>query len=220
VALAACWTSGGLNVAAEPRESGVDSETAARQEVLQSKEWREMKESLGEWLSVQTIYGPEQVKQLKANFNGQIAQMSASQLRDFNEQMNEKLKILLGAEAREARAWMRQYLSVASEAKIKQMRKNLPDIATATPEQLQEALKTFEQRRGTTKQTQAAFQQGQQALVKATKEELERQRDENERALERAYLEPSSVSGYYGGYYGGYPGYGGYRVVPYRGFRW
>ena len=66
--------------------------------------------------------------------------MSAGQLRSFLADLLQKLTILSGPEALEARAWAEQRLHLYSAAKAAEFRKTMPDILQMTAPQVEQAL--------------------------------------------------------------------------------
>lgn len=191
-ALALTLSGGAL--AAEPNGSASD-EASQRNEILNSAAWQQTMQALDEWISVQRIYEPKRAAQFRDHIERQASQMSPAELSDFMAVLNAKLKILLGAEARDARQWLDETLATASDKYAKQIRSKLPDVAKMTPDQIQEELDEFERRRAETRESRAAYEQGQQARIKAVAADLKQQREESEKALDRAAA--SARQGYY-----------------------
>lgn len=194
-ALALTLSSGlGDVVAAEPNRSETD-EASQRDEILNSEAWRQTMQALDEWLSVQKIYDPKRAAQFRDQIERRASQMSPDELSDFIAQLDAKLKILLGAEARDARQWLDATLATASDKYAKQIRAKLPDVAKLTPEQLQEELDEFERKRAQTRESSAAYKRAEQARIKAVEADLKQQREQSEKALDRAAA--SARQGYY-----------------------
>lgn len=182
-----------------PARSWSAEETAARNAIISSKEWGDTMRSFDEWQSVQQTYDKQQARQLRIRLIDKINSMDAEQLKEFLPTLEQKLAILLSAEARQARSWFRQNLDLASDQYADKMRKKLPDIARMTPEQLQESLDTFENKVTQQQKVQQEFNQGRQQQVKNVESELKRQRDEQEENISRAYESSQSAGG--GGFY-------------------
>jgi len=195
VTLAACLAAG-RSTAAEPEPASRkdDSAAAARDEILQSSEWRETMRDWEKWLAVQKIYDVQQVKKLKQQLAAKVKRMSAEELGDFLDDMEAKLQILMGAEARDARRWLTETLSVASDKYAKKVRAGLPDVANLSAGELQAELDRFENQRGQTRQSEAAFQRARQDRVKAVQAELRQQHEESERAMDRAAQSQNAVA--------------------------
>ncbi|HVW37590.1 MAG TPA: hypothetical protein VHB99_09800 [Pirellulales bacterium] len=182
------------SLAAEPGNTASNG-AAERNEILNSEAWRQTMLALDEWLSVQKIYEPKQAAQMRDRIVKRASQMSADELSDFMAELQAKLKILLGAEARDARQWLNETLATASDKYAKKVRAGLPDVAKMTPEQIQEELDEFERRRAQTRESRSAFERAEQARIKAVEADLKQQREASEKALDRAAA--SARQGYY-----------------------
>jgi hypothetical protein len=183
VCLAAGWSAGAER---EPPRDKDDSEAAERDEILLGPVWLETMRAWDEWLNTQKIYDKQQVKKLKQQLAAKVERMSPRELEDLLDEMQAKLDILMGAEARDARRWLSETLSVASEQYAKKVRAGLPDVANISAVELQEDLDRFEERRAQTQQLRDAFQQSRQARVKVVQAELRQQHDDSQKALDRA----------------------------------
>ncbi len=113
-------------------------EAERRQVIVTSPEWHAMQHGLKEWLSIQQVYTPKQLRKVKADLNAKVARMSPKQLVDFMEDMDAKLKILQGKEAEQARLWAEQRLATQVNLTPEQMKKLRPDVLEMTADQLQE----------------------------------------------------------------------------------
>jgi hypothetical protein len=181
---------------------------AERRRVVESPEWRAMQHGLKEWLSIQQVYTPSQLRKVKANLNAKVSRMSADQLIEFMADMNAKLRILMGKQAEQFRLWAEQKLSTQVNLTDEQLKEMRPDVLEMTSAQLQEKLDEWQQQRQMTLANQKAFSQNRATEIKnieAMEKDEEHERDE---ALNRSYYEMSNGSPY-GGYYGGRGGYGG-----------
>jgi hypothetical protein len=193
---------GGGKSPAAKAPPAVRPDEAERRKIIDSPEWHSMQYGLHEWLSVQQVYTPTQLRKVKAELNAKVARMTPEELVDFMADMNQKLKILRGKEAEQARLWVEQKLATQvnlTPAQLKQMR---PDVLNMTAAQLQETLDLWQAQRQNTIATQKAFEKGkatQIANIEAMEKDEEHERDE---ALNRAYYDMSNGSPY-GGVYGG-----------------
>jgi hypothetical protein len=138
---------------------------AKKAEIMGSSRWRRAIFELGEWLSAQVVYTPAQVRNLKADFNRKVEKMSSHDLEYLLDDLDAKFKILETPEARDARSWMGQYLSVMSDQKRAETLRDVPNIVTMTAAQLQQEIQKIEQKRGSLQQRQSAFDEGRQQLV-------------------------------------------------------
>jgi hypothetical protein len=185
--------------AASDGESSQDEATAdaaaAREEFLQSREWKDTLKAWNHWLAVQKIYDKQQVKKIKQQLDEQVKGLSAEELQEYHDELRAKLHVLLSAEALDARHWLADTLAVASEKYAKKIRAELPDVANLSADELQEALDRFEERRGQTQQGELAIQQARRNRVKSVQSELRQQHDDSQRAMQRASQDLAAGSG-------------------------
>ena len=142
-----------------------DDDMARKAAIMNSSRWRRAIFELGEWLSAQEIYSPQEVRTIKADFNRRVAKMSASDLEYLLDDLDAKFKILDTDEARDARAWVGQYLAVLSDHQRAKVLKDVPDVVKMSAAQLQQEILKIEQSRATLRRQQAAFDEGRQQLV-------------------------------------------------------
>jgi hypothetical protein len=142
-----------------------DGDLAKKVEIMNSPRWRRAIFELGEWLSAQSIYTPTQVRNIKADFNRKVEQMSPHDLEYLLDDLDAKFKILDTPEAQDARSWVAQYLSVMSDQKRAEALKDVPNVVTMTAGQLQQEIQKIEQKRSSLQQQQAAFDAGREQLV-------------------------------------------------------
>lgn len=133
--------------------------------IMNSPRWRRAIFELGEWLSAQAIYTPAQVRNIKADFNRKVEKMSSHDLEYLLDDLDAKFQILDTPEARDARSWVAQYLSVMSDQKRAEALKDVPNVVTMSAAQLQQEIQKIEQKRGSLQQQQAAFDESRQQLV-------------------------------------------------------
>ena len=150
---------------ATPATGEDDGDLARKMEIMNSPRWRRAIFELGEWLSSQQIYTPQEVHNIKADFNKRVAGMSSYELDYLLDDLDAKFKILDTAEAKDARQWVGQYLSVMSDQKRAEVLKDVPDVVTMSSSQLQQEIDKIEQQRSTLQQRQAAFNESRQQLV-------------------------------------------------------
>jgi hypothetical protein len=142
-----------------------DDDMARKATIMNSPRWRRAIFELGEWLSSQEIYSPQEVRTVKADFNRRVAKMSASDLEYLLDDLDAKFKILDTDEARDARAWVGQYLAVLSDHQRAKVLKDVPDVVKMSAAQLQQEILKIEQSRAALRRQQAAFDEGRQQLV-------------------------------------------------------
>jgi hypothetical protein len=138
---------------------------ARKAEIMNSNRWRRAIFELGEWLSAQQIYSPQDVRSIKADFNRRVAGMSSYELEYLLDDLDAKFKILDTPEAKDARQWVGQYLAVMSDQKRAEVLKDVPDVVKMSSGQLQQEIEKLEQKKAALQRQQAAFDQGRQQLV-------------------------------------------------------
>lgn len=172
-ALLAAWL-GGHAAAAEPAappspvpaaDADDPGDIARKAEIMNSERWRRAIFELGEWLSAQEIYTPDEVRRIKSNFNRRVAAMSSYELDYLLDDLDAKFKVLETPEARDAKAWLGQYLSAMSDQRRAEALRGVPDVVTMTSGQLQQEIDRIEQKRTSLQQRQQAFDQGRRQLV-------------------------------------------------------
>jgi hypothetical protein len=138
---------------------------ARKAEIMNSPRWRRAIFELGEWLATQQIYTADQVRQIKIDFNRRVAAMSSYELDYLLDDLDAKFKILDTPEAKDARSWVGQYMSVMSDRKRAEVLKDVPDVVKMSSSELQDEIQKIEQKRTALQQRQAAFDQGREQLV-------------------------------------------------------
>jgi hypothetical protein len=145
--------------------AGDAGDIARKAEIMNSQRWRRAIFELGEWLSSQKIYSPQEVNRIKADFNRRVAGMSSYDLEYLLEDLDAKFKIMESAEAKDARAWVGQYLAAMSDSKRAEVLKDVPDVVTMSAAQLQQEVDRIEQKKASLQQRQQAFDQSRQTMV-------------------------------------------------------
>jgi hypothetical protein len=105
------------------------------------------------------------VHNIKADFNKRVAGMSSYELEYLLEDLDTKFKLLETPEAKDARQWVGQYLSVMSDSKRSEVLKDVPNVVTMSSAQLQQEIDKIEQKKADLQQRQAAFDSSRQQLV-------------------------------------------------------
>lgn len=164
------------------------SSDPAKQAILDSKEWRTVRHALQEWVSVQKVYSPQELKAMKAQIDSEIAKMTAPELQDFLDDMRDKVNVLLSKEGDDARAWLAQYLAVKVVSK-QEWDKMRPDVLNMTSEQLKERLQQLAAQNKQTQQQAEIAAQGRNIQSQAIRQEIQYQRQAHEDALDRAYYD-------------------------------
>lgn len=138
------------------------SENSAKAQILNSPRWKQMIEEFNKWLSIQVVYSPQQVQDIKSRLQVEIQTMSASDLQQFLDQWDAKLKVLLGKDAAEAREWVGQFLSVAADGYRKKVfdRLGITNISTMSAAQIENAIHNIRAQELHMKQERSVFDQG------------------------------------------------------------
>lgn len=151
--------------AAPSRDGDAQDDLAAKAALLQSPRWRRAIFELGEWLSSQEIYPPKEVQRIKANFNAKVMKMSSHELEYLLDDLEAKFKVMESPEAKEARAWVGQYLSAVSDRKRSEILKDVPNVVDMSAGELSQEIQKIERTRQSLKDRQSAFDEGRQVLV-------------------------------------------------------
>jgi hypothetical protein len=147
-----------------PAEATPD-DMARKAEIMSSPRWRRAIFELGEWLSAQQLYSPQEVNRIKADFNRRVTGMSSFELEYLLEDLDAKFKIMETPEAKDAKAWIGQYMAAMSDQKRAEVLKDVPDVVAMTSAQLQQEIDRIEQKKGALQRQQQAFDQSRDLLV-------------------------------------------------------
>jgi hypothetical protein len=170
--------------AGQPTSPQATSTPTARDIILDSSRWREMQKEFHEWLSLQVVYTPQQVAEIKARLNAEIDKMSAAELQQFLDQWEAKIKILLGKDAAEAREWLGQFLSVAADGYRKQVfeRLGITNVASMSASQIEDAIHNIRAKEMHLRQERSVFDQGRSLQAQSASQFQADQRAAMERA--------------------------------------
>lgn len=141
------------------------STTMTKEDILASPEWQEAEGAYARWLRQQKLYSEEQIAAFHKEWRASVEQMSAEELAGMFQDMQAKLKVLLSPEARDANAYIGEYMAVAAQKKVDALRQRAPNLVEASPEELQQSLEAFQARRGSRRQAQAQFDRSREQQV-------------------------------------------------------
>jgi hypothetical protein len=176
-----------LALGADEKSAGKPAEAdAAKQTILDSDSWRQTMRGLEQWFSVQVIYDRQQVAQLRAEMRQKIAGMSAADLTEFEQSLQDKLAILQSPEAIETRAWAEAYLQAASESRAAEFRKRLPDVARMSAAEIAQALQNNQRERAAAIARREAFDRTRNQQVVSIRDMQRQQAEAANRAREAA----------------------------------
>ena len=197
-----------------PSSGNVDEDAKAK--ILNGREWLETRRAFEQWLSIQNTYSPEEVQEMRASLRDRIEKMSVAELQSFLADSREKLAVLLGSEAQQARLWLAQRLAVEVNLTPEQIQKHRPDVLNKTPAQLEAWLIQWRQQRNQTQQVQRAFDEGRKTQIQNNEALMRRKEQGREAALNRAN---SCAQTPFGAYYGNRINNAGPGPAPTRLFR-
>ena len=144
----------------------------ARAAVLDSPEWRRAMFEVNEWFRTQQVYTPAQVEEVRIAFQERLAGSSAAELKLILADLQTKVALMDSPQAREARAWMAEYVAVMSNNMREQVLSQFPELATLTSQQLHDALVKIQSKRTRIDEKQAAFGRRQSGKVDVRSQSL------------------------------------------------
>jgi len=160
-----------------PRGGATDGSTTAI-----GGPWQQTLRAFDEWAQIQQTYTAEQITDMRRRMLEKAVSATPAVSEQFRAEINAKLQLLMGAEARDARRWLAATLAVASDSYAQKVRAQLPDVTKDSPAQLQAALDAFEARETTMKQYQQGLDQTRQMQIRAIQDSERRQAEANAQA--------------------------------------
>jgi hypothetical protein len=142
-----------------------DGDLARKADLLHSDQWQRAVAELGNWLATQSVYSPGQVQAIKVQFNERVAAMSSYELEYLLDSMTAKLKLLDTPEARDAKAWLGEYLAAMSDARRAQALRKVPNILDMSAAQLWQEIQRIDSQRTALQQRQQGVESRQAAMV-------------------------------------------------------
>lgn len=165
VALATCTVEGPRAGAADAAAASDECDLSRKVDIMRSLRWQQAIAELREWLDTQTIHPPAEVRRIKVRFNERVAAMSSYELEYLLDDLDAKFQVMDSPEARDARAWVGQYLSAMSDRKRAETLKDVPNVVTMSAGELQREITAIEQKRAGIREQQAAFDQSRRQMV-------------------------------------------------------
>jgi len=153
------------------------------------------------WLDEQPVYDAAQVRRIRGELDARVTAMSSFELEYLLDDLDAKFKILESPEAKDAKAWIGQYLSVMSDRKRAEVLRDVPDVVTMTSAQLQQEIDRIEQKRSSLQRQQQSFEQSRDLLVQQAA--ANRQQTAAAAAAAMAQTRAAAFSPYHGGGGGG-----------------
>jgi hypothetical protein len=144
------------------------SEAEQKAKILDSKAWKQVMAEFQEWLSTQPIYTQSDIQRINSNLTAQIQSMPASELQGYLDDWQAKLKVLGGKNFQEAQEWLGEYLAPCTDGYRRKILKQLgiSDPVNMTAAQLDDAITRIRADRMSVMQSQAAFDQSRQQMVR------------------------------------------------------
>ena len=203
VALVAVLAGMSAGRAAQPQPPAVGDDLARKAELMTGDRWQRSVFEFGQWLSTQTIYTPQEVNRIKADFNDRVMAMSSFELEYMLDDLDTKLAILATPQAQDAKAWLGEYLAAMSDSRRAQELRQVPNRATMSAVELQREIDRIGRKQGSLQQRQQSFDQRREVL--ADKAAANRQRSAAAAAAAEARVRAPAYSPYRGGNAGGSP---------------
>jgi hypothetical protein len=151
---------------AESRFADEDgSELARKADILHSPQWQRAIAELRGWLATQSVYTPSEVRRIKMQFNARLAAMTSFELEYLLDSITAKMRLLDTPEARDAKAWLGEYLSTMSDARRAEELRNVPNILEMSADQLWREIQRIDSLRGNLRQRQQGVEARQGGLA-------------------------------------------------------
>jgi hypothetical protein len=171
IVVLACWA--GLNChvgAARAVEPAIaadddDGDFARKADIMHGPRWQRTIAEFGGWLTTQTVYSAADVQRIKRQFNARVAAMSSYELEYLLDSISAKLQLLDTPEARDAKAWLGEYLSAMSDARRAEALRSVPDLLDMNATQLWQEIQRVDRLRATLQQRQQGVEARQGVLA-------------------------------------------------------
>jgi hypothetical protein len=172
---------------------------ARKADIMHGAQWQRAVAELGGWLTTQTVYPPSEVRRIKVRFNEQVAAMSSYEIEYLLDSVEQKMRLLDTPEARDAKAWLGEYLSAMSDARRARELRNVPNLLDMTAAQLWEEIQRIDRKRGALQQRQQGVATRQNALVDRAAANRQASADAARATAERLRAAPTQAPARQGG---------------------
>lgn len=152
-------------IAAEGMPTAGDCDLVRKADIMHGAQWQRAIAELGGWLSTQTVYPAAEVRRIKVRFNEQVAAMSSYEIEYLLDSIEQKMRLLDTPEAREAKAWLGEYLSAMSDARRAQELRKVPNLLDMNAAQLWEEIQRIDRTRASLQRRQQGVTARQNTLV-------------------------------------------------------
>lgn len=185
--------------AAEAAPAEAECDLARKADIMHGAQWQRAVAELGGWLSTQTVYTPAEVRRIKVRFNEQVAAMSSYEIEYLLDSVEQKMRLLDAPEARDAKAWLGEYLSAMSDARRAQELRNVPNLLDMNAAQLWEEIQRIDRKRAALQQRQQGVATRQNALVDRAAANRQASADAARATAERLRAAPTQAPARQGG---------------------
>ena len=155
----------GPSRAADAVPAAAECDLTRKADIMHGAPWQRAIAELGGWLTTQTVYTPAEVRRIKVRFNEQVAAMSSYEIEYLLDSVEQKMRLLDTPEARDAKAWLGEYLSAMSDARRARELRNVPNLLDMNASQLWEEIQRIDRKRGALQQRQQGVAARQNTLV-------------------------------------------------------
>jgi hypothetical protein len=142
-----------------------DGDLARKADIMHGPRWQRTIAEFGGWLATQTVYSAADVQRIKRQFNARVAAMSSYELEYLLDSIAAKLQLLDTPEARDAKAWLGEYLSAMSDVRRAEALRTMPDLLDMNATQLWQEIQRVDRLRATLQQRQQASDTRQSLLA-------------------------------------------------------
>ncbi len=165
VALATCCGEGQRAVAADRGAAADDCDLARKVDIMHGPRWQQAIAELRGWFDTQTIHPPAEVRRIKVRFNERVAAMSSYEIEYLLDSISQKMDLLNTPEARDAKAWLGEYLAAMSDARRARELRAVPNLLEMNAAELLQEIQRIDRKRGALQQRQQGVESRQNALV-------------------------------------------------------
>jgi hypothetical protein len=176
-----------------------DGDLARKADIMHGERWQRAVAELGGWLVSQTVYSPAEVRAIKRQFNARVAAMSSYEIEYLLDSVEQKMRLLDAPEARDAKAWLGEYLSAMSDARRARELRNVPNLLDMNAAQLWEEIQRIDRKRAALQQRQQGVAARQNALVDRAAANRQASADAARATAERLRAAPTQAPARQGG---------------------
>jgi len=131
-----------------------ECDLARKADIMHGSQWQRAVTELGGWLATQKLYTPTEVRRIKVRFNERVAAMSSYEIEYLLDSIDQKMRLLDTSQARDAKAWLGEYLSAMSDARRAQELRNVPNLIDMDAAQLWQEIQRIDRKRTALQQRQ------------------------------------------------------------------